>query len=321
MGLNMPSLIQLEYIVKVADLKHFGKAAEACHITQPTLSQQIKKAEDELNLTLFDRLKKPVVTTPEGQRVVEIARSILSKNKELESLSKSRSDQPMGEYKLGIIPSVSNSLIPNFMDKFVNEYPKIQLSIQELTTQNIIESLKRDHLDGAVLATPLHERELLESPLYYEPFVIFASKNHSLLEKAYCKRSDLNEPGLWLLQDGHCFKKQIENFRSSNLQAVPTYQNVNYQSASLDTLIKLVERGNGFTLIPSFMLSDLSESKIKNHVRFFKAPIPGREISFVTRRSSWKSSLSSAIQSSILSSLPKYVKTKKDTALEVLEIC
>jgi LysR family hydrogen peroxide-inducible transcriptional activator len=317
----VPSLVQLEYIVAVAELRHFGKAAQACHISQPTLSQQIRKVEDDLNIVLFDRIKKPIMMTPEGAAFVEHARIIIREHKKLRELTKQKSEEISGPFHIGIIPTVSSTLVPHFIEHFAKTYPKVQLFIDELKTDLILEGLRHDKLDAAIMATPLAVEGLKEEPLYYEPFKIYASKGHSLLKKKTCTKTDLNGDGLWLLRDGHCFKDQVIRYCSLNNEAPELLRNIHFQSGSLDTLRRLIDQGHGYTLIPAFMISSMSSAEISAHIRPFSQPIPAREISLVTRRDLWKKKIAEGICKSILLNLPREVYKEKNNALEVLDVC
>ncbi|HLP40751.1 MAG TPA: LysR substrate-binding domain-containing protein [Fibrobacteria bacterium] len=318
----MPSLVQLEYIVAVADHRHFGKAARACHVTQPTLSQQVRKVEDDLGILLFDRVKKPVVLTPEGEAFLEQARLILREHRRLKDMAGANSKEVAGAFHLAVIPTVSTALVPQFIERFAVKYPKVELYIDELKTETILESLRHDRLDAAILATPLPVTGFQEDPLYYEPFKLYVSKGHPLARHATCDKSDLDGAGLWLLSDGHCFKDQVVRYCSlAEDSAVPTFRNIHFQSGNLDTLRRLVRQGHGYTLIPAFMTTFMSEAEVKAHVRSFAAPEPTREISLVSRRGHWKQNITRALRESIARTLPEGVRTKADRRMEVLEVC
>lgn len=317
----MPSLTQLEYLVAVADLRHFGKAAFACHVSQPTLSQQVQKVEEDLGILIFDRSRKPVMATREGEAFLEQARLILREHKRLFEIAKSHSDEVAGEFRLAVIPTVAATLIPSFVAHFARKYPQAELFIEELTTEAILEELKRDRLDAGILATPLPEHGFEEMPLYYEPFKLYLSKGHPLLAKAACSKQDLEGDGLWLLRDGHCFKDQVLRYCAIDPAAAPQFHNIHFQSGSLDTLRRLVQEGHGYTLIPAFMTAFMSKSEIENHVRPFRNPEPAREISLVSRRKHWKTNLVKALRTSITANLPKEAKETKKERLELLDVC
>lgn len=317
----MPSLVQLEYIVAVADTRHFGKAAEACHISQPTLSQQIKKVEELIGIEIFDREKKPVMTTPDGEIFVRQARLLLREHKRLREFFLDRSDEVTGEFRLGVIPTLANTLIPHFIEDFALAYPKVTLNIDELKTSSIIKELEEDRIDAALMATPLGVEGLNEEPLFYETFQIYAARKHRLLKDKSCKINDLDASDMWLLQDGHCFKDQIAQICSIEKTADKNLPRVNFQGGSLDTLLRLVQKGHGYTLIPSFMTQHMTADEVQTHVRKFQKPYPSREISLVTRRAQWKRKIVQAIKDTICGSLPKEMYREKHKDLNVLELC
>lgn len=317
----MPSITQLEYLVAVADLRHFAKAALHCHVSQPTLSQQINKAEEELKVQIFDRDKKPVLVTESGMAIIEQARTILREHKKLSDFSKNISDELAGPFRIGIIPTVSSMLVPYFVEDFAKRCPKVQLFIDEVPTESLIQNLKQDKLDAGILATPLGLDGLHEDPLYYEAFKIYASAGHSLMKKRSCTRQDLEGKDLWLLRDGHCFKDQVAQYCSIGQEEIDPDRNIHFQSGNIETLQRLIARGHGYTLIPAFMTSIMSKEEIKNHVTQFSAPEPAREISIVTHRTKWKNKIVEAIKKSILDNLPASVHKTKNKNLEVLDIC
>jgi LysR family hydrogen peroxide-inducible transcriptional activator len=317
----MPSLVQLEYMVAVADHRHFGKAAKACFVTQPTLSQQIGKVEEDMGLMVFDRIKKPVMLTPEGEDFIEQARLILREHRRLEEIAKSKSKEISGTFRLAVIPTVSATLVPQFIEPFAKKYPKVELFVDEMKTESILDGLRQDKLDAAIMATPLTAEGFEEGPLYYEPFKLYVSKDHPLAKKDACAKKDLDGAGLWLLNDGHCFKDQVVRYCSIQGEEKPIFKNVHFQSGSLDTLRRLVRQGHGYTLIPAFMTSYMSEAEMRAHVRSFASPEPAREISLVCRRGHWKKSIVRALRESILKSLPEGMRTAPNRKLEILELC
>lgn len=317
----MPSITQLEYIVAVADQLHFAKAAKACHITQPTLSQQINKAEEQLGVKIFDRNKKPVLITQEGAPIINQARNILREHKKLIGISTNVSSEVSGPLRVGIIPTVSAMLVPFFVNDFAKRYPKVELFIDELTTPSIIKNLQTDKLDAAILATPLHVEGLQEEPLYYETFQIYASSGHRLLKKKSCTQKDLNGKDLWLLSDGHCFKNQVLQYCSVGVDEATHSRNIHFQSGNLDTLRRLIDLGDGYTMIPSFMTFTMTKEEIKTHVNRFSSPEPAREISIVAHRNNWKNRIVASLRESILKHLPPGIHKTKNKNLDVLEIC
>lgn len=316
----MATLTQLEYVLAVDQYRHFANAAKAVHISQPTLSQQIQKLEDELGAVLFDRLQKPIIPTEEGKRFIEQARTVLKEHQKLLSLVQKKNTGVSGKFNLGIIPTVASHLLPLFIGTFSKKFQGVDLFIEEMKTETIIQELKNDRIDGAILATPLEETQLKEHPLYYEPFYLYLSEGHPLLKKTILTADDLDESEMWLLQDGHCFKSQIAKFCSLSTQHNAVFKNVHFQSGSLEALQFLVKNNKGYTMIPALMLEQMQATEIKKYVRPFKAPIPTREISFVYRRDHWKLDIIRAIEDCVRDSLPDSVSLEKDRSKKVLEL-
>ncbi len=316
----MISLTQLEYVVAVDQHRHFGKAAKAVHISQPTLSQQIQKLEDDLGLILFDRLQKPIIPTEAGSAFIAQAKNVLKEQQKLLYLAGKKPAGVSGKFRLGIIPTVASHLLPLFVGAFSKKYPNVDLSIEELKTDTILQEIKNDRLDGAILATPLEESGLKEHPLYYETFFLYLSEGHPLLGKQSLTAQDLDENEMWLLQDGHCFKSQMAHFCSLNAHHDSVFKNIHFQSGSLDTLRALVRKNRGYTMIPALMADTMSDAEVRNHVRAFKAPVPTREISFVYRRDHWKLDIIRAIEECVSSSLPASISRTKAKSNQVLGI-
>jgi LysR family hydrogen peroxide-inducible transcriptional activator len=317
----MPTLTQLEYLLAVEKHRHFGKAAESCHISQPTLSQQIQKLESELDILIFDRIQKPVIPTEAGKRFLEQARVVLREQERLLRVVRRGGRGVSGEFRLGTIPTVASHLIPLFVSQFAEAFPQVELYIEELKTETILRELRNDALDGAVMATPLHQQGLKERPLYYEPFLLYLSVGHPLLAKRKLSPADLDGSEMWMLQDGHCFRTQIVNFCSLPRDKSTVFRNIHFQSGSLDTLRNVVRRNRGYTMIPALMAAALSPKEFESQVRPFRAPVPAREVSLVYRRDHWKVDMIEAIQRTIQAALPAHVVREKPGQHQVLEIC
>ncbi|MBL7714192.1 MAG: LysR family transcriptional regulator [Bdellovibrionales bacterium] len=316
----MATITQIEYVLHVDRLKHFGKAAKAANISQPTLSQQIQKLEDDLGIVIFDRLQKPVILTERGKVFVEQARRVLREHQRLVHLAKQSTDESggvRGQFRLAIIPTVSSSLLPLFIQKFSSDYPNVELTIEEMKTELSLSALAEDRVDGAILATPTPTSGLKEHPLYYEPFHAYFSEGHRLLKKESVHRSDLDGSEMWVLQDGNCFKDQVASFCPIPGAVGP----VRFQSGSLETLVNLVRKGQGFTMIPALMTAGMGQAEQKGHVRRFRGAEPVREISLVYRRDHWKLEIISALEKTIAKSLPSVVSTTRGNRQTVLEYC
>ncbi|MCA2961601.1 MAG: LysR family transcriptional regulator, partial [Silvanigrellales bacterium] len=205
----MPSLTQLEYAVAVDTHRHFGKAAKACHVSQPTLSTQLAKLEDELDCKLFDREKQPVIPTPEGERLLVQARVVVAELRRFEKLARKGQDDFAGSFRLGVIPTVSPYLVPLFLGAFRERYPNIELSIEEMQTETLLASLERESIDAGLLATPLEASVFDVRVLYDEPFYLYVPKSHPLAQRPYVNERDIPAEELWLLSDGHCLRGQV----------------------------------------------------------------------------------------------------------------
>ena len=199
------TITQLEYIIAVDTHKSFAEAARHCFVTQPTLSMQIKKIEEELNVLIFDRSKKPVLTTDIGRMIIDQARITVQEASRIKEVIQNQKDEIKGTLKVGIIPTLSPYLLPLFITNFIQDYPEVNLVVEELLSSQIIEKLSSDMLDVGILVTPLNLKSIIEMPLFYEKFVVYMSSNHPLSEKTRIdfKELDINE--MWLLKEGALF--------------------------------------------------------------------------------------------------------------------
>ncbi len=279
------TITQLKYVLAVAEQKNFTKAAEKTFVTQPTLSMQIQKLEEELDIQIFDRSKKPIELTAVGSKIVDQARNIVNEAVRMQDVVDQEKGFIGGIFKLGIIPTVMPTLLPMFLKNFTSKYPKVQLKIEELTTPEIISKINEGHLDAAIAATPLYHENIKERVLYYEPFVGYIPSNHRLSEKKKIERADLDIDDILLLEDGHCFRDGVINLcKSSKLNGDGSFQ---LESGSFETLIKLSNEGMGMTLLPFLHTLDISEAQKKN-LKYFVNPPPAREVSVIYSKSELK---------------------------------
>ena len=306
------SLTQLTYIVAVAQTRNFVKAAKSCFISQPTLSMQIQKLEEELGVILFDRSKKPVELTLIGQKVVEQSQKVLQEACRIEELIKEEMGEISGDFKLGIIPTLAPYLLPLFLENFTKSYPKVNLIVEELQTQQIIRMLWRDKIDAGILVTPLNSKGIIEQPLFNDPFVVYLNKNHPLYKFKKVSDKDLTLEDLWLLNEGHCFREQAISICKKLIGKNLKRPNLEFESGNLETLKRLVDKNFGYTMVPSLAIMEMAQTEIKKKVRFFKPPVPTREVSIVYSRSYLKKSIIEALQQSIVASLPNELKSKKN---------
>jgi LysR family hydrogen peroxide-inducible transcriptional activator len=290
------TITQLKYVLAVAEHKNFTLAAEKCFVTQPTLSMQIQKIEDELSIQIFDRTKKPIQLTDIGQKIVNQAKNIVNEADRIQDIVEQQKGFIGGEFRLGIIPTIMPTLLPMFLNNFIKKYPKVKLIIEELNTDEIITKLKNGNLDAAIAATPLEDEKIKEIVLYFEPFVAYIPENNAVFQKEEIEVDDLNINDILLLQDGHCFRDGILNLcKNRNETGLKSFQ---IESGSFETLIKLADEGLGTTLLPYLHTLDLKESD-KLKLRHFKEPKPAREVSLIYPKSELKIQIIDALRSTI----------------------
>ncbi len=305
----MITLTQLEYIVAVDTYRHFGKAAESCFITQPTLSMQIKKLEEELEIIIFDRSKHPLIPTDVGQRIIDQARVILKQSEEIDNIVKEHKNQVTGLLRIGIIPTLAPYLLPIFIGKYKKKYPHILIKVVEQTTENIVNLLNRDLIDVGILVTPLKEEKIIEKSLFYEEMLIYANPENKLHKQKKITLQDIATPEIWLLSDGHCFRDQVVNL-CSFLGTVDSQLPFHFEAGSLETLMNIVDREGGITLIPELAKFSMSPDRAKN-VRAFTNTRPLREVSLVYSRHFAKHRLINLLGREIKEDIPEELQDEK----------
>lgn len=307
----MITLTQLEYLLAVDRFRHFGKAAKSSFITQPTLSMQIQRLEGELGVQIFDRSKKPILPTEVGKKVIEQARTAVAEFKKLQVIATQGSQTLSGPYTLAVIPTLSPYLIPLFIGVFAQKYPSVELRVEELQTSQILEALASETVDAGLLATPLKEPGVSEEVLFQEPFHLYVSKNHPLAKKTKIQESELDGNDVWLLKEGHCLRNQIVRLCTLGDKAC-VFQNVHFESGNLETVMGLVDRNGGYTLLPTLALRHHEKyGNAQAKVLSFAEPVPAREISLVLSRRSLKRPIHDALKAAILSVLPRELLSPK----------
>ncbi len=271
---------QLEYIIAVDRLKHFLNAAESCDVTQATLSAMVKKLETELDTVLFDRKKQPVVTTEQGLEIINRAQQILLLRDELLEFKKEDKNNISGRLRIGVIPTIANSLLPKILPIILTTYPELTLEIIELTTENIMQKLKHDQLDAGILATPLNNEQYEEEILYYESMMVYGIQDRN---KKYISPTNLEGRQNWLLEEGNCFRNQSITFCKLKNKALQP-SNLKFEGNSFETLLNLTDQFGGYTLIPELYYQTLPAER-KEKSLLFEKPYPVREISLVNYRS------------------------------------
>ena len=290
------TITQLHYVLAVAEHQNFTRAAEKVFVTQPTLSMQIQKLEEELDILIFDRSKKPIELTETGRKIVQQARNIVNESDRIKDIVDQQKGFIGGLFRLGVIPTVMPTLLPMFLNNFIKKYPKVKLKIEELHTEAMLEKIKEGHLDAGIAATPLEEENIKEQPLFYEPFVAYIPVGHRLHKNEKIQASDLDLDDILLLEDGHCFKDGILNICKAN--KLGDGDNYSLESGSFETMVKLANEGLGMTLLPYLHTLDIREAE-KGNLRMFTDPVPAREISLIYHRSELKMQIVEALRSTI----------------------
>lgn len=313
------NLQQLEYIIAIDKYRHFVKAAEACFVTQATLSMMVKKLEEELEVKIFDRSKQPVVPTDIGEKIILQAKITLQQAQKIKELVNEEQDKVSGNLRIGIIPTLAPYLLPLFLPSYLKNYPLVKVQISELTTEEIVQRLERNEIDAAILATPLENKMLIEKPLFYEQFVVYASSTEKFMNKKYLLAEDIDVNRLWLLEEGHCLRSQVINLCELKSKEKEIHQ-LDFAAASIETLKKIIEINNGITILPSLALADMTEKQMQN-IRYFKSPAPVREIGLVTYRHFIKEKLLLSLENEILKVIPDEMKTavKKEVLSTVIK--
>ena len=278
------TIVQLKYAIAVAEYKNFTIAAEKCFVTQPTLSMQIQKLEGELDIIIFDRGKKPIALTDVGAKIIQQSKKIVSESEKMQDVVDKDRGVIEGNFKIGIVPTIMPTLLPIFLDELVNKYPMLKVSFYESPTSELINQLKNNRLDLIIASTPLEDDELIEKPIYYEPFVAYLPIKNKHFGKKEITPEDLYSNDLLLLKDGHCFRNSVENLCFDCNEYKGKFE---IKSGSFETLINLVDKGLGITFLPylnTLRLNDRQKQMLHN----FKNPKPSREISLVYHKNELK---------------------------------
>lgn len=309
------TLTQLKYIVAVDKYRHFATAADRSYVTQPTLSMQIHKLEDELGVVLFDRSKSPVVPTEIGEKVLEQARVILQDARKVTDIVQFQETTLSGTFRVGVIPTVAPYLVPRFLHSFLAAHPEVELVFEESLTATILDSLENDELDAGIIATPVKAAHIYTVDLYVEPFAGYLSKSHPLVEKDKLSVDDLKKTNIWLLNEGHCFRDQTVKICKEATRKRGS--EIEFRSGNLETLKKLVEQNYGMTLLPwtatQHFDGDCSNAVLKE----FSKPVPSRKVRLAYSRKHLKQSIIKAFRESIINSIPeKLLSTEQRMVIE-----
>jgi LysR family transcriptional regulator, hydrogen peroxide-inducible genes activator len=294
------TLTQLEYIVALDTHRHFAVAAEKCFVTQPTLSMQIQKLEEELGVKIFDRTKQPVIPTEVGTDIIAQARTTLRESNMIKQIINDQKDTLSGELRIGIIPTLAPYLLPSLYKAVREKYPQLNLVIKESITEDVIHELKNNRLDCCIVVTPLKDPSIKEYVLFYEELFVYVSAKNALSDKKYVLASELDPNQMWLLEEGHCFRSQILNLcelrKSSDF-------NFKYETGNIETLKRMVDKSDGITILPELAVMEFSKTQLKL-VKQLKRPSPAREVSLVTHRDHIKTKLIKTLKDEILNIVP-----------------
>ena len=298
------TLTQLEYIITLDTYRHFVLASEKCFITQPTLSMQIQKLEEELGIKIFDRTKQPVIPTELGGSIIAQARIILREANKIKQIINEQKDSMTGEIRLGIIPTLAPYLLPPLFQRMSEKYPQLNLVIKETITEEVIHELKNDQLDCGLVVTPLKDNSIKEDILFYEELFVYVSAKNALYNKKYVLATEIDPSQLWLLEEGHCFRSQILNLcelrKHSDL-------NFKYETGNIETLKRMVDKSDGITILPELAVMEFSKAQMKL-VKRLREPVPAREVSLVTHRDHFKTKLIKTLKEEILTIIPKQMQ-------------
>jgi LysR family hydrogen peroxide-inducible transcriptional activator len=308
------TLTQLEYIVALDSNRHFVQASEKCFVTQPTLSMQIQKLEEELGIKIFDRTKQPVIPTEIGASIIAQARIILREANMIKQIIHEQKDSMTGEIRIGIIPTLAPYLLPPLFKQMREKYPQLNLVIKETITEEIIHELKNNRLDCGLVVTPLKDASIKEDVLFYEELFVYVSKKNSLYNKKYVLATEIDPNQLWLLEEGHCFRSQILNLCELRKHSDLHFK---YETGNIETLKRMVDKSDGITILPELAVMEFSKPQLKL-VKRLKEPSPAREVSLVTHRDHIKTKLIKTLKEEILNIVPKQMQKLRDK--KVVEI-
>jgi LysR family hydrogen peroxide-inducible transcriptional activator len=309
------NLQQLEYIIAVDNQRHFAKAADTSFITQATLSMMIKKLEEELQIKIFDRSKQPVTPTKEGEEFILRARHIIAEVKRLKDYSAEVKGEITGDLHLGIIPTLAPYLLPLFIKNFVRKYPQLNVFIKEMITDEIISQIKAGKLDIGLAATPLNDSFIKEYPLFYEEFFVYSSGKENFPAKKYLLPKMIDIKRLWLLEEGHCLRSQILNLCELKRNESES-ENLHYEAGSIESLVNLVDKYEGITIIPKLAMLSLKSSQ-KKKIKEFANPKPVREISVVVGKNFARNKLLESLKDEIVSNISFETVGKNRNVLEI----
>lgn len=276
------NLRDLSYLVALAEYRHFGRAAEASFVSQPTLSTQIRKLEDELGVALVERTPRKVLLTETGREIARRARGVLSQVDEIKSIAQRTRDPESGTIRLGIFPTLGPYLLPHVVPRLRTRFPRLELLLREEKTEQVLHMLREGTLDAGILALPVHDESLHTEFLFEEPFVLAVPSGHELATRSSLRMEDLSQQNLLLLEDGHCLRDQALEV----CHLAGAGEKSGFRATSLETLRQMVSANVGITLLPALAVKPPVAQSANVSLIEFEAPAPSRRIAMLWRKSS-----------------------------------
>ena len=304
------TITQLEYVVAVATYKSFVAAAEKCFVTQPTLSMQIQKLEEDLGIRLFDRTKHPIAITDMGVGIVEQAKVILAECGKITELVQVQQQKLSGIFRFAVIPTVAPYILPRLLDQYAAAYPEVRLHASELETDQIIRALRNGEIDAGIVSTPLEENRIKEYPVFYEPFVAYFAPDEEALKKRLITPADISLERIWLLSEGHCMRNQVLDLCSDHVEGLQTARPYRYESSHVETLRKMVDKNGGLTVLPELATHEFAEDFMER-VRYFEEPQPVREIGIITTDHFVRMALLQSLLDEVTKLVPESMRVQK----------
>ena len=312
------TLTELKYIVAVAREKHFGRAAEACFVAQPTLSVAIKKLEDELGVAIFERGGTEISVTPVGAQIIAKAEHVLEQTSHIRDIAKQNNDPLAGPLRIGVIYTIAPYLLPQLVPTLINNVPQMPLVLQENFTVKLIELLRAGELDAAIMALPFNQQGLIVQPVYDEPFMVALPRHHAWAKRKHINSEELKSETMLLLGAGHCFRDQVlevcpemSRFSTDGSGIAKTFE-----GSSLETIRHMVASGVGITVLPKASVPSTSAHQDMLNYIPFEAPVPSRRVVIAWRKSYTRGAAIEAVRQAILACKLQGVRMLPKAALE-----
>lgn len=305
------TILQIQYALELERVGSYSKAAKLLHISQPALSLQIKKLEDELGFMLFDRNQKPIRSTFQGQKFLLKARVLNTEFHNLQNVASQLNDSSDGVLTVGIIPTLSSYLTPLFIDDYRKKHPNRKLIIKEMITEEVLESIMDSSIDMGIVATPITAyMDFSIQPVFYERFLIYLSEGMPQMKKKSIPLNEIDKSQLWLLKEGNCFRDQVADICEMSL-VIGTDKILTYESNNIEALCRIVDKQSGFTFIPELSSTHVSVDKEDQIKIIDEAEYPVREISFISLPNSIKTKEIQQLFSTIQSNIPRQMLNRK----------